>query len=152
MLISRLIKTFRPAVREVSPSNMVTFILALAVSCFGIFKIFFSNSNGGAEFLGLFGGLLTGHYISAYLYPLKPTNNPKKIKIKSLCYTLFALLILSLSLLGINYFLANNSLDEIPEDAILFGLALAAGSICMIAFNFQYRNMEAAGDGDEQGA
>ena len=151
MLISRSIKAFRPIISEISSTNLITFFLAFMLSCFGLSKIFLPASNGGAEFLGLFGGLMTGHYTSASIFQLKPSNKPKIIKKKSFFYAVSALLLLGLSLLGINYFLEANSLDEIPKDAILLGLAWAAGTLCVVTFNFQFRNEEVAGDRDKQG-
>jgi len=150
MLISRLIKAFRPIMSEISSLNLITFILAFMVSCFGLSKIFMPASNGGAEFLGLFGGLISGHYTSASLFPIKPSNKPKIIKKYSVYYAAFALLLLGLSLLGINYLLGGNSLNEIPKNALLLALGWAAGIMCVVAFNFQFRNEEVAGERDKQ--
>jgi len=151
MLISRSIKAFRPVCSEIEPSSMITFILAFMLSCFGLLKIFIPGSSGGAEFLGLFGGIMTGHYISVSLFPSKPLNKTKIIKKKSFYYAVFALLLFGLSLLGINYFLGENSFDAIPKDAILLGLAWVGGTLSLVTFNFQFRNEEVAGDRDKQG-
>ena len=94
---------------------------------------------------------MTGHYISSSFIPLKTSNKPKIIKKKLFYYAFFSLLLLGVSLLGINYFPGANSLDEIPKDAILLGLGWAAGTLCVVTFNFQYRNEEEAGDRDKQG-
>jgi len=149
MLVSRGIKAFRQVFSKIDLSDMITFILALMLSFFGLSKIFIPASNGGAEFLGLFGGLMTGHYISASLFPLKSSIMPKKITKKSFFFAVFAFLLFALSLLGINYFLGANSLDEIPKDAILLGLGYAAGILCVVSFNFQFRNEELANDGNK---
>ena len=131
-ILSRAIRFFRPVAPEITPSAFAAFLIASIVSCFGLFKIFMPSGNGGADFLGLPGGLLLGHYISAAIYTPGEAE-PKEEKKITGYHAVIAIAVLGLSLYIIYHFI--DPMEGMKRHIVLLILSFAAGALCMIILN-----------------
>ena len=147
--VSRTIKCFRPVMRDISDSSMITFMIAFMVSAFGLFKIFIPSMNGGADFLGLFGGVLLGSYISPLLFPGTATTGTTEIKNRVNRF-IVSLLVAGAVLGIIRLFIERNSLNQIPQDAILLGLGGLAGVLTMIVLNYSGKGSSGESEENEE--
>ena len=133
--VSRTIKWFRPVMRDVSDPSMITFMIAFIVSAFGLFKIFIPSMNGGADFLGLFGGVLLGNYLSPILFHGTSPTGTEKTRIR-VYRALLSLSVFGVVLGMIRLFIDRNSMDRIPQDIILLGLGSLAGVLPVLVLNY----------------
>jgi len=134
-VVSRTIKCFRPVMRDVSDSSMTTFMIAFIVSAFGLMKIFIPSMNGGADFLGLFGGALLGNYISPLLFPGTASTGEVTTG-NRVNHAILSLLVFGIVLGIMRLFIERNSMHQIPRDVILLGLGCLAGVLAVVVLNY----------------
>ena len=133
-IVSRKIKWFRPVMLDVSDSSITTFIIAFIVS---------------ADFLGLFGGMILGNYLSPILYHGRGTTDTANAR-NRVNRAILSLLVFGIVLGIIRLFIEESTMHQVPRDVILLGLGCLAGVLAVIVLNYSGKTSNDESEGSAE--
>lgn len=143
-LLSRAIRFLANRGAEPEKKEVLLFHVALYVSIFGLLKIFIPDLNGGADLLGIPGGILLGHILSGGT-DLSCSTEAASLWRRGRA-ALGAIVILAAGGYGIFRLGGSSYCHPVPGDALILVTGLFTGALCAGVINRMLPCPAAAGN------
>jgi len=137
-MISRTIRFLGARDDESGRGELLAFIAALFVSVFGLLKIFIPSGNGGADFLGIPGGLILAHHIGCRYVGMGPGDKKMERTARTGAITA-ALAVLVPGALLVHWLLIRDGWHPVPRDALALTAGLAVGAVSVVPILWQWK-------------